>query len=134
MEGAKEIYVSVEIARKLWRVKFNGDWHKHYWGYKYGQEFLSTSLYNPEYDYPAPTHQTVLAWLRRDKHIMISIQLDKVTDNSFRYCAVITNLDTLEVMNKEKIGAPTYESATEKAIMFVFDYLISQENEDSQQD
>lgn len=120
-----EIYVSIEIAKMLCNklLGFNGEWHKHYWGYEPGREFLTSDLYNPDYDYPAPTHQVVLAWLRREKHIVISIQADIISGAYFRYKANIMDMNTHEDICPEKISAPTYESATEKAILFVLTKL-----------
>ena len=49
-----EDYINLEIAKLLNTKDFKGEFHKHYWGYEPGKEFLTDSSFNPEYDDPAP--------------------------------------------------------------------------------
>ena len=84
MNNVKEQYVSIDVAKLLARfpeTEKSLDWNRHYWGYKTGEEFLSTSLYNRDYDYPAPTHQVVFRWLREVMGIMAWIEFDGVKPN-----------------------------------------------------
>ncbi|MCR4964824.1 MAG: hypothetical protein K6A41_04130 [Bacteroidales bacterium] len=71
-----EDYVSFEIAKLLKEKGFSGEFHKHYWGYEHGKEFLTEGSFNPEYDYPAPTLQMAMKWLREIKGISIDIITD----------------------------------------------------------
>lgn len=70
----QEAYVSFETAKLLKEKGFDGEFHKHYWGYEEGREFLTEGSFNSEYDYPAPTQQVTMRWLREVHSIFLSIQ------------------------------------------------------------
>ena len=76
----KEDYVNLEIAKLLNIKGFKGEFHKHYWGYEPGKEFLTQGSFNSEYDYPAPTLQTVMKWLREEKGIAVIPIISSVLD------------------------------------------------------
>ena len=123
-----EDYVSFETAKLLKEKRFNGECHKHYWGYEPGKEFLSSGSYNPEYDYLAPTLQMAMKWLREVHNIAICI------------CAYYsTNPYELNYRNNKpywKIGIMNhissryydsfnnYEEACEAAIKYCLENLI----------
>lgn len=73
MATITEDYVSFEVAKLLNVKGFKGEFHKHYWGYEAGKEFLTESSFNPEYDYPAPTLQMAMKWLREVHNLFIEI-------------------------------------------------------------
>ena len=68
-----EDYVSYETAKLLKEKGFKGEFHKHYWGYENGKEFLTEGSFNPEYDYSAPTLQVTMKWLREVHNLSVEV-------------------------------------------------------------
>lgn len=134
----KEDYVSFEVAKLLQEKGFNGEWHKHYWGYFTGKEFLTEGSFSPEYDCPAPTLQMAMKWLREVHNIEIAISYGIIFDHNtlkqvFRYFWSIVKVNGLclefplntpgDVCNKE-IEANSYEETCEAAIKYCLENLI----------
>ena len=116
-----EDYVSFETAKLLNTKGFKGEFHKHYWGYEPGKEFLTDGSFNPEYDYPAPTLQMAMKWLREVHNIYIQIMLDSwaLGDRSGYYIVIQkTDSDFEEVspVDIDEVFFQTYEEACEIAI------------------
>ena len=119
----KEDYVSFEVAKLLKEKGFDGEWHKHYWGYFPGKEFLTEGLFNPEYDYPAPTLQMAMKWLREVHNRYIEI----CTDNAYNSKDIVfrpTIFDKKLNYLWESDNYSTYEEACEAAIKYVLENLI----------
>lgn len=117
-----EDYVSVETAKLLNIKGFKGEFHKHYWGYEPGKEFLTDSSFNPEYDYPAPTLQVARKWLRELHKIDII-----VTPSMFRgkYNVYIYKDENLCGANFDGATlSPSYEKAADAAIKYCLENLI----------
>lgn len=128
-----EDYVSFELAKLLNIKGFKGEFHKHYWGYEPGKEFLTDSSFNPEYDYPAPTLQMAVKWLREvhNQIIVPGISLDDRTSGTINHYFV-----GIWYIPKNNGGAfcytsPTpykgyqsYEEACEAAIKYCLENLI----------
>jgi len=131
-----EDYVSFKIAQLLDEKGFDGEFHKHYWGYEHGKEFLTEGSFNPEYDYAAPTLQTVLKWLREIHHIEVAITygipfIDGKTVFRYFWYPVRVCGDHLEYPMDDPNTAEfaekmanTYEDACEKAIKWILENLI----------
>ncbi len=119
-----EDYVSFEIAKLLNTKGFKGEFHKYYWGYELGKEFLTSGSFNPEYDYPAPTLQTVMKWLREAHKIIISISFQYDKFNQPWYFYKIANIGKKEDWSIEKSEHITVEEATEAAIKYTLENLI----------
>ncbi len=124
MTTITEDYVSLETAKLLNIKGFKGVFHKHYWGYEPGKEFLTDGSFNPEYDYPAPTLQMTMKWLRERKQIFIHIQRCK-----FKFFFTIERMDEPSE-NEYSLGhfkefeRSTYEEACESAIKYCLENLI----------
>ena len=122
-----EDYVSYEIAKLLNEKGFNGEFHKHYWGYEKGREFLTEGSFNPEYDYPAPTLQMAMKWLREEHnyHIMIDCL---GSANWLPTIEHMTGSEDYKVEGQEtKIcgnGFDTYDEAVEAALKYCLTKLI----------
>lgn len=123
----EEAYVSFEVARLLKEKGFNGECHKYYWGYFHGKEFLTEGTFNPEYDYPAPTLQMAMAWLREKHRILISIDAYKAN----HYEGYIDSFEIDIFKNASHIIVPreiaiqtNYEEAVEAALEYVLKNLI----------
>lgn len=115
----KEQYVGFGVAKLLKEKGFNGEWHKHYWGYFHGKEFLTEGSFNPEYDYPAPTQQMAMAWLREVHNFIVLVDYDIFTDKFYcyirkRFSDYITPTDSFN----------SYEEAVEAALEYVLKNLI----------
>lgn len=124
-----EDYVSFETAKLLNTKGFKGEFHKHYWGYEPGKEFLTDGSFNPEYDYPAPTLQMAMKWLREVHNIYIQIMLDSwaLGDHSGYYIVIQkTDSDFEEVspVDIDVVFFQTYEEACETAIKYCLEKLI----------
>lgn len=124
-----EDYVSFETAKLLNTKGFKGEFHKHYWGYEPGKEFLTDGSFNPEYDYPAPTLQMAMKWLREVHNIYIQIMLDSwaLGDRSGYYIVIQkTDSDFEEVspVDIDEVFFQTYEEACEIAIKYCLEKLI----------
>jgi hypothetical protein len=118
-----EDYVSLETAKLLKEKGFDGEWHKHYWGYEPGKEFLTSGSYNSEYDYPAPTLQTAMKWLRKTHNLFCDLGYDDLG-----YFWSIINLS--EDSDKQPVyasasygGYSEYEDACEAAIKYCLEHL-----------
>ena len=122
-----EDYVSGEIAKLLNTKGFKGEFHKHYWGYVTGKEFLTEGSFNSEYDYPAPTLQMVMKWLR-EVHNLVVNPVGHYVDGKLESWEVdIYFLDcgidaTINAMGH--IYGKTYESACENGIEYCLEKLI----------
>ena len=120
-----EDYVTLEIAKLLNTKDFKEEFHKHYWGYEPGKEFLTDGSFNPEYDYPAPTLQMAIKWLREVHKLCITI-IPRLTDDdgsggclwewSITYHLVPQSI-SLELFE-------SYEQACELAIKYCLENLI----------
>ena len=133
-----EDYVSLEIAKLLEEKGFDGESHKHYWGYEPGKEFLTAGLFNPEYDYLAPTLQMAMKWLREEHNIHIAINICYTENPKLfhpDYYAYVNSTVTGESLIKETCplvqdnsltpkGFTSYEEACEAAIKYCLEKLI----------
>ena len=124
-----EDYVSCEIAKLLNTKGFRGDFHKHYWGYESGKEFLTDGSFNPEYDYPAPTLSIAVKWLREIHNLHI-----EVYRTACGYLYIISKIPTGSDIydnglaydgDDEDSGQwSTYEKCVEAAIEYCLENLI----------
>lgn len=124
-----EDYVSLGVAKLLNVKGFKGEFHKHYWGYEPGKEFLTDGSFNPEYDYPAPTLQVVMKWLREVHNLHI-----EVYRTACGYLYIISKVPTGSDLyddgaaydgDDENSGQwTTYEKACEDAIKYCLENLI----------
>lgn len=124
-----EDYVSFEVAKLLQEKGFNGEWHKHYWGYLTGKEFLTEGSFSPEYDCPAPTLQMAMKWLREVHGIIITIDFDEYELTSEnKKVGYGYNIQKVETPTKyftiSTMVYDTYEEATEAAIKYCLENLI----------
>ena len=117
-----EDYVSFEIAKLLNTKGFKGEFHKHYWGYKPGKEFLTDGSFNPEYDYPAPTLQIVMKWLRENHKLHIVPAIEYKDNIPYYYCG-IEFLNTFDTMIDDTYYEKA-ENACEAAIKYCLENLI----------
>lgn len=121
----KEDYVSFEVAKLLKEKGFNGEWHKYYWGYFPGKEFLTEGSFSPEYDYPAPTQQMAMKWLRETTNYELNVFCSEVDKNFKRgYSYDIFNVVDAEEKSHQEHGFNTYEDAVEAALEYVLKNLI----------
>ena len=116
-----EDYVSLEIAKLLNTKGFKGEFHKHYWGYELGKEFLTDNSFNPEYDYPAPTLQTVMKWLREVHKLAIDIEF-QIDCPTWKWR--IYHIEPSEDKHTNFQHYDTYEQACEVAIKYCLENLI----------
>lgn len=119
-----EDYVSFETAKLLNIKGFKGEFHKYYWGYKPGKEFLTENSFNPEYDYPAPTLQMTMKWLRKNYQIFIRPNISFLYPIKW-YSEIFCygdNLKTQQDIITEYYDSP--EKASEAAIIYCLKYLI----------
>lgn len=120
-----EDYVSFEIAKLLNTKGFKGEFHKHYWGYESGKEFLTEGPFNSEYDYPAPTLSIVMKWLRKEKDVQIEITIVGTdtweTPTKWTYGF---RCQTKDVIDRRQADFSLYEEAAEAAIKYCLENLI----------
>lgn len=126
-----EDYVSFEIAKLLNIKGFKGEFHKHYWGYEPGKEFLTNDSFNPEYDYPAPTLQIVIKWLREVHKLYITVVPFPLNfehqDIQDGWGCEVTHLSNLSYDGDYEFFQkryPIYEQACEAAIRCCLENLI----------
>ena len=116
----QEDYVSFEVAKLLNEQGFDGEWHKHYWGYFPGKEFLTEGSFSPEYDCPAPTLQMAMKWLREVHNIFIQVELySKYND----YCFELFQ-NTHRLILKQHETYNSYEEAVEAALEYTLKKLL----------
>lgn len=119
-----EDYVSFEVAKLLQEKNFIGEFHKYYYGYEPGKEFLSNFSYNPEYDYPAPTLGVAMKWLRKVHNLHIEIIWYQLP---LGYAPNIVNVKehktVASIRNKNKEWDEP-EEAIEAAIKYCLENLI----------
>jgi hypothetical protein len=119
----KEDYVSFEVAKLLNAKGFKGEFHKYYWGYEPGKEILTDGSFDPEYDYPAPTLQMAMKWLREEHKIAINIGWDEVFEENFQWWCIILSQNSGKIL-RESEYCKTYEEACEAAIKYCLENLI----------
>lgn len=119
-----EDYVSFEVAKLLNTKGFKGEFHKHYWGYEPGKEFLTDSSFNPEYDYPAPTIQMAMKWLREEHNKSIEVRSQGLKVTSIGWIVEIYDLVNQQEEFHHPYTFPTYEEACEVAIKYCLEHLI----------
>ena len=131
MAKITEDYVSFETAKLLKKNGFNGEKHKHYWGYEPGKEFLSSGSYNPEYDYPAPTIYMTMKQLREVHNLHIEARITNHSMSSLfeviKYYWIVFNSTNAKWVNESSVYTSyfnTCEEACEAAIKYCLENLI----------
>ena len=123
--GVTEDYVNLETAKLLNSKGFKGQFHKHYWGYQPGKEFLTIFDFNPECDYPAPTIQTAMKWLREVHNLEIYPFHDAIQEcTTWWYRIEHYTKGCASVKNESDSIYGTYEEACEAAIKYCLKNLI----------
>ena len=119
----KEAYVSFEIARLLKEKNFNEACEHQYYviDKKLGTYNTTDRSRNPERYIDAPTHQMVMAWLRK-KGWHITIDCIDVTETGLVFTIKIVDMKSFF---EYKIGYDsTYEKAVESALKYCFEKVI----------
>ena len=119
-----EDHVSFETAKLLNIKGFEGEFHKHYWGFIPGKEFLTDSSFDPEYDYPAPTLQMAMKWLREVYRLSIEPYYDLVLSWVVDVKHIGKHTDTKEFEEVRSQSYNSYEQACEVAIKYCLENLI----------
>lgn len=117
---SKEDYVSYETGELMQISGFNGDWHKHYYGYN-GKEraFLTDGLYNDEYDVPAPTLQVAVEWVYEAYNVHIQPEIYYNEDGMSWLVKIFKVGPEDSVLIKTILPSRTKQEAIEKALNYV---------------
>lgn len=119
----QEAYVSLETAKLLNKKGFKGEWDKHYWGYEEGEEFLTEGSFDSWYDYPAPTQQVVMRWLREEHKIFINVDYSYICEQ-FSHAVIWEKFShAVNNMHTDYIFT-SYEEACEEGIKYCLENLI----------
>ena len=118
--NSHEDYVSYEIGELLQISGFEGDWHKHWYGYQ-GKEraFLTSGLYNYEYDVPAPTLQVAVKWVYETYKIHIQPEIYYCEDGMSWLVKIFKVGPYNTTLIKTILPNNTKQEAIEKALNYV---------------
>ena len=117
---SKEVYVSYETGELMQISGFNGDWHKHYYGYN-GKEraFLTDGLYNDEYGVPAPTLQVAVEWVYMTYSVHIQPEIYYCEDGMSWLVKIFKVGPYNTTLIKTILPNNTKQEAVEKALNYV---------------